>query len=162
MVRSEAATVNLFGLEFEYDASDPDGWRCGAVRLAGPLGGKEINVNVFEMPAGQNLCPYHYEYVEEWLIVLEGSVRLRAPDGERDLPRGEVVCFPVGPAGAHKLTTPGTETARVMMFSSSREPAVAVYPDGDKIGVWPGGDVKEDRIMARRSDSHLDYWDGEL
>ena len=24
------------------------------------------------------------------------------------------------------------------MWSSAREPAVAVYPDSDKIGVWPG------------------------
>ena len=26
------------------------------------------------------------------------------------------------------------------MFSSSRGPAVSVYPDSDKIGVWPGDD----------------------
>lgn len=162
MVRSEAAAVNLFNLEFEYDDSDPDGYRCGAVRLAPALGAKEINVNVFEMPAGQVLCPYHYEYIEEWLIVLEGSVRLRAPDGERDLERGAMVCFPAGPEGAHKLVNPGSETARVMMFSSSQEPAVAVYPDSDKIGVWPGGTVKEDNILARRSDAHLDYYEGEI
>jgi uncharacterized cupin superfamily protein len=158
--RPKATAVNLFNLEFEYDDSDPDGYRCGAVRLASALAAKEINVNVFEMPAGQNLCPYHYEYIEEWLIVLEGAVRLRAPDGERDLERGDVVCFPAGPAGAHKLINDGSDTARVMMFSSSREPAVAVYPDSDKIGVWPGG-ADEDNIMVRRSEAHLSYYEGE-
>jgi hypothetical protein len=45
------------------------------------------------------------------------------------------------------------------MFSSSREPAVAVYPDSDKIGVWPG--TAEDKVMLRRRDGQVDYWDGE-
>ena len=46
-----------------------------------------------------------------------------------------------------------------MMFSSAREPAVAVYPDSDKIGVWPG--EEHDVVMLRRSDGHVGYWDGE-
>jgi hypothetical protein len=46
------------------------------------------------------------------------------------------------------------------MFSSSREPAVAVYPDSDKIGVWPGGD--EDKVMLRRADGQVPYYDGEI
>ena len=44
------------------------------------------------------------------------------------------------------------------MLSTKSEPAVAVYPDSDKIGVWPGGDA--DKIMVRRA-SNVDYWDGE-
>jgi hypothetical protein len=46
-----------------------------------------------------------------------------------------------------------------MMFSSAREPAVAVYPDSDKIGVWPGNSA--DEVMLRRADGGVDYWDGE-
>jgi hypothetical protein len=46
-----------------------------------------------------------------------------------------------------------------MMFSSAREPAVAVYPDSDKIGVWPGNPA--DQVMLRRADGHRDYYDGE-
>ena len=45
-----------------------------------------------------------------------------------------------------------------MMFSSAREPAVAVYPDSDKIGVWPGDE--RDNLMTRR-ESVVDYWDRE-
>jgi hypothetical protein len=29
------------------------------------------------------------------------------------------------------------------MFSSARVPAVSVYPDSNKIGVWPGNEVDE-------------------
>ena len=46
-----------------------------------------------------------------------------------------------------------------MMFSSAREPAVAVYPDSDKIGVWPG--EATDKVMLRRRDGQVEYYDGE-
>jgi hypothetical protein len=45
------------------------------------------------------------------------------------------------------------------MFSSAREPAVAVYPDSDKVGVWPGN--SDDELMVRRSDGDVPYFDGE-
>ena len=58
----------------EYDSSDPKGYRAAASHLTKLLGGRELAVKAFEVPPGESLCPYHYEYVEEWLIVLEGSV----------------------------------------------------------------------------------------
>jgi uncharacterized cupin superfamily protein len=70
-----------------------------------------------------------------------------------------MVAFPVGPDGAHKVSNPGDETARIIMFSSAREPSVAVYPDSDKIGVWPGN--PDDTVMLRRVDGAVDYYDGE-
>ena len=51
------------------------------------------------------------------------------------------------------------EPARVMMWSSAREPAIAVYPDSDKIGVFAPN--KDDSGMVRRRDASVDYWDGE-
>jgi hypothetical protein len=45
------------------------------------------------------------------------------------------------------------------MFSSAREPSVAVYPDSDKIGVWvPGG---ADNVMLHRADGRVPYYDQE-
>jgi uncharacterized cupin superfamily protein len=99
-----------------------------------------------------------YEYEEEWLLVLEGSLVLRAPDGERLLERGDLVCFPPGPAGAHKLTNRSEATARMMMFSSSKMPVVSVYPDSDKIAVWPGDEV--DSLVFKRGTA-VSYGEGE-
>jgi len=130
------------------------------VRLSKALGAPELAVNVVEIPAGQSLCPYHYEYTDEWLLVLDGELTLREPDGEERIGRGDAVVFPAGPDGAHKVTNRASETARIVMFSSGREPAVSVYPDSDKIGVWPGNGT--DTLMARRAEGHLDYWDGEI
>ena len=42
-----------------------------------------------------------------------------------------------------------------MIFSTKKAPAIAVYPDSDKIGVWPPGK------LFRLSDA-VDYWEGEL
>jgi uncharacterized cupin superfamily protein len=68
--------------------------------------------------------------------------------------------FPAGPDGAHKVINRGDRAARAVMFSSSHEPAVAVYPDSDKIGVWTGND--RDNVMLRRADGNIDYYDGEV
>jgi uncharacterized cupin superfamily protein len=153
------ARPNVFGGEFEYDEADPDGYRCGVTQVGSQAGGQAIIVKVYEIPPGQSICPYHYEYEEEWLIVLGGPVWLRTPDAEQQLSAGEVVCFTPGPHGAHKVTNRGQSTSRVMMFSSSREPVVAVYPDSDKIGVWPGHE--DDPLMLRRADGDVDYYEGE-
>ncbi|HWF25892.1 MAG TPA: cupin domain-containing protein [Solirubrobacteraceae bacterium] len=151
--------ANVFDAEFEFDGDDPEGYRAGVARVGQAAGGKELAVKLFELPVGEALCPYHYEYVEEWLLVLDGAVVVRVPDGEEHLKRGELMSFAAGPAGAHKVINGGERTARVLMFSSSHEPAVAVYPDSDKIGVWvPGG---ADNAMLHRADGNVEYYDGE-
>jgi uncharacterized cupin superfamily protein len=153
------ATPNIFTAHFEYDEADPEGYRSGVAPVGRLAGGQSNVVKAFELPPGQSICPYHYEYEEEWLLILDGAAQLRTPDGERALHRGDLVCFAPGPAGAHKVTNRERETVRVLMFSSAREPAVAVYPDSDKIGVWPGHEA--DEVMLRRVDGHVDYFDGE-
>jgi uncharacterized cupin superfamily protein len=112
------------------------------------LGSAETAMYVYNLVPGQAQCPYHYEYHEEWLLVVEGTLVLRGPDGEGTLERGDLVCFPAGPAGAHKITNRSESPARTLMFSSSRVPAVSVYPDSDKIGVWPGNET--DDLVFRR------------
>jgi uncharacterized cupin superfamily protein len=151
--------VNVFSADYEYDPDDPPDYRAGSARLDKPLGAGAINAKAFELPPGTSVCPYHYEYEEEWLIVLEGTVTVRTPQGEERLVHGDTVCFAAGPTGAHKVTNTSGQLARVVMFSSSREPAVVVYPDSDKIGVWPGED--RDRVMLHREDGQRDYWDRE-
>jgi len=118
-----------------------------------------LGATVYELPPGQSNCPYHYEYGnEEWLIVLEGRLTVRHPEGEAELGPGDVLCFAIGPDGAHKLTNRTDGTVRVAMLSTQHEPAVAVYPDSDKLGVWPGD--KRDNLLVRR-ESVVDYWDPE-
>jgi uncharacterized cupin superfamily protein len=151
--------ANVFDAEFEYDDSDPPGYQSGVARVGELAGGDALTVKLYEVPPGESLCPYHYEYEEEWLLMLGGELELRVPSREQTLNPGDLVRFAPGPDGAHKVTNRGETTARLLMFSTAREPAVAVYPDSDKIGVWPGND--RDNAMLRRADGHADYYDGE-
>jgi len=113
---------------------------------------------IYDLSPGQAQCPYHYEYNEEWLLVLDGSIILRDTDGEQTLHRGDLVCFRPGPTGAHKIMDRSESPARTLMFSSSRVPAVSVYPDSNKIGVWPGNDT--DDLVFRR-ETAVPWSDGE-
>jgi uncharacterized cupin superfamily protein len=151
---------NLFSAEFEYDPSDPEGYRAGQASIGTAAGGRELSVRLFEIPPGQSLCPYHYEYVEEWLLVLDGDLLLRTPAGEDTIGRGDVACFPPGPEGGHKVTNHGAAPVRIVMFSSAHEPSVAVYPDSDKIGVWSGN--PDDHVILRRADGRVGYYEGEV
>ena len=116
--------------------------------------------SVYELPPGQAICPYHYEYgEEEWLLVLEGRPTLRTPEGERAaraLGRRLLPARPRGrPPGPQRHRRDG---ARADVLRRRHRPRATVYPDSDKIGIWTGN--KADDVMVRRA-SGVDYFDGE-
>jgi uncharacterized cupin superfamily protein len=115
----------------------------GRLDVAQALGSDALAMFIYDLEPGRSSSPYHYEYAEEWVLVVEGTLVLRAPDGEHTLERGDLARFPAGPDGAHKLMNRSNSPARTLMFSSSRTPAVSVYPDSDKIGVWSGQEADE-------------------
>jgi uncharacterized cupin superfamily protein len=124
------AAINLF------TAQNPN----GRIDVARELGSSELAMFVYDVQPGRSSSPYHYEYEDEWLLVVEGSVAVRTPEGELQLERGDLVRFPAGPAGAHKVLNRGERPARTLLFSNARTPAVSVYPDGDTVGVWTDDD----------------------
>ena len=90
--------------------------------------------------------------------MLIGRPTLRTPEGETQLIPGDVVCFPAGPEGAHKLDNRTDIPVRLLLLSTMHAPDWAVYPDSDKVGVFglPGGEGK-----LFRAASAVDYYDGE-
>ncbi len=151
--------LNASELDFEYDPEDPEGFRAGMKRFGKQLGAAATGMSIYEIPPGQAICPYHYEYAEEeWLIVLEGTPTLRTPEGSSALEPWDVCVFPVGPSGAHGVRNEGSSVVRVMMFSEVKWPAATVYPDSDKIGVWTGND--DDNAMFRRA-TKVEYFTDE-
>jgi uncharacterized cupin superfamily protein len=148
--------VNIYDVVADGDAADPAGYRARMARFGPRIGAEQLGGSVYELDPGESVCPYHYEYPEEeWLIVLAGRPTLRDPEGEHELDLGDVVCFPEGPDGAHKVTNDSDELVRILMLSTKAKTAVAVYPDSGKVGVWPLGK------LFRLADE-VDYWDGEL
>ena len=126
----------------------------------GPLvGASDLGATVYELPPGQAVCPYHYEYgEEEWLVVLEGRPSVRHPRGTEQLEPWDTVCFARGPDGAHGVRNETQETVRILMFSTVKYPTATVYPDSDKVGIWTGN--RADDLIATRA-SAVDYWFGE-
>lgn len=115
----------------------------GRLDVAELLGANGMSMFVYDLEPGRSSSPYHYEYEDEWLLVVEGMLVVRAPDGEHTLEPGDLVRFPAGPDGAHKVMNRSDSPARTLMFSSARVPAVSVYPDSDKVAVWSGNEPDE-------------------
>jgi len=147
--------VNLLALELQWDDEDRDGYHVGCARTGPLLGAEQLGLSVYELPPGNSVCPYHYEpCCEEWLVVLTGTPTLRTPDGEQELRPWDAVFFPPDETGAHKVTNRGDEPSRVAMISTKPQIGTAVYPDSNKIGIWPPGKLF-------KLDSAVDYFDGE-
>jgi uncharacterized cupin superfamily protein len=149
--------VNLHEVALQLDAGAPAGYRKRGTSLRELLGSARLGAGVYQLEPGDSTWPYHYECVEEeWLLVLTGTPTLRDPDGEHELEPGDLVCFPPGPEGAHKVTNRSGAVTRFVIFSSVPKPdiSIAVYPDSDKLSVWPPG-------KRLRMSPVVEYWDGE-
>jgi uncharacterized cupin superfamily protein len=145
--------------EFTYDPGDPDGFRSGMLRLGRQMGAERTGATVYELPPGQSVCPYHYEFgEEEWALVLEGRPSVRAPEGIEQAEPLDLLFFPRGAAGAHQIRNDTDAPVRILMFSDVVHPTATVYPDSDKVGVFTGDPAEN--LMFRRS-SAVDYFDGE-
>jgi uncharacterized cupin superfamily protein len=145
--------VNIYDAELPREPEDQRraGYSEYWLRFGPMIGAKKIGMTIIKLEEGERICPYHYEIGnEEWLIVLEGEPTLRTPEGEQKLVPGDVAVFPEGPEGAHAVTGP----ARVAMMSTKIDPSSSVYPDSNKIGIWPLGKLF-------RLDDAVDYFEGE-
>ena len=109
----------------------------GRIDVGEATGSEEMLMFIYDLAPGQGSSPYHYEYDEEWLLVLEGEITVRTPDGEHALERGDLVRFPAGPDGAHAVMNRSDAPARTLLFSKTGSGVgVSVYPNSDTVGVW--------------------------
>ena len=115
-------------------------------------------VRVYELPPGKSAYPYHYHLKnEETFFVLKGEGLLRTPEGERAVKAGDLLFFPSGEDGAHKLTnTSETEMLVYLDFDIVHDLDVTMYPDSGKIGIW-GMDTNK----IYRIGDDVDYYEGE-
>jgi uncharacterized cupin superfamily protein len=153
--------VNIADPEFRHEPDqDPEGFKTGLFRPGPDLGAKDTGMSIYDLPSGQAVCPYHYEYGEdEWVVVLAGRPSVRTPEGTEELEPWDTVFFPKGPEGAHQIRNDSDAPARVMMWSTIVYPSATAYPDSDKVAVWTG--VRDEDLMVRRS-SGVEYYDGEV
>jgi uncharacterized cupin superfamily protein len=162
--RRHPSVVNLNEVEA---VSNEKGTRFSSLgrHLGHYSGGKAIGCSWYEVPPGKAAWPYHYHTAnEESLFILEGTGVLRIGKEELEVGPGDYASFPVGPDHAHQLRNSGTTPLRYLCFSTMNPVEIVGYPDSDKVGA---GAWKADRsapfvrVMLRRADGNVDYWDGE-
>jgi uncharacterized cupin superfamily protein len=150
-------SFNIHRAELEDDPDSPVQFGAREADIGSAIGGEHLGGSLLEIPPGFRAWPYHWEAAhEEWLVVLSGAPTLRTPEGEEELAPGDVVCFPVGPEGAHALSNASGEPCRVVMLSNRAKVNVIVYPDAGKVGVrtpWLRPNFLEDGAVG--------YWEGE-
>lgn len=148
---------NLLAIELE--AEDyPEGHRFSGTSLTQGFGAVATGMGVYELEPGNALWPYHFEVAEEeWLIVIDGELTLRTPDGARVLRTGDAACFPAGAAGAHAVHNHAEAPVRFAMPSTrARYGGASVYPDSGKVRVSGPGFNHRGRLGEP-----VDYWEGE-
>ena len=142
-------------------AEDPrvrDGNRFLRAMLGQAVGAKLTGLSIYELPPGEAAWTYHYELNrEEWVIVVDGEVVVRTPQGDRTLRAGDVIAFPVGEEGAHQVRNDSDAAARFAMPSSwAGDGYVAVRPDSNTALIVGSGFTQ---IVPL--DESLEYWDRE-
>lgn len=118
---------------------------------------RQCVVNVYEIPPGKSAYPYHYHLQdEEVFYIVSGQGTLRTTEGERPVRAGELLLFPAGEGGAHKLTNTGAEPLLYIDFDTANDLDAALYPDSGKMGVWGKGANKVFRLSEEAG-----YYEGE-
>jgi uncharacterized cupin superfamily protein len=141
--------TNVFEPEWDAERDAPP-FRWRRARLGVQAGARELGASLFEVPPGGATFPLHAHFAnEELLVVLSGRPTLTTREGERELAPGELVAFPSGEAGAHRLDNRGEEPVRVLIVSTMRAPEInRMYETGQ---FWlrdyaPGADPPDDGL----------------
>jgi uncharacterized cupin superfamily protein len=115
---------------FETTAWERDIGAARGTRVGAAAGARELGCTLYEVDPGGQAAPYHMHHAnEELLLVLDGVLELRTPEGTRQVGKGAVVAFPAGHEGAHRLRNASTAPARYLLFSTMRFPEVAEQLD---------------------------------
>jgi uncharacterized cupin superfamily protein len=115
---------------FEMTSWERDLGAARGTRLGPLTGSKELGCSLFELDPGGQAVPYHMHHAnEELMVVLDGELELRTPDGKRTVSRGAVVAFAAGPSGAHRLRNVSRAPARYLLVSTMRFPEIAQQLD---------------------------------
>jgi uncharacterized cupin superfamily protein len=108
---------------------DGEDWSGGGSKSKRLPRAEQLGGTAYELGPG-NFTAYHFHHAaEEMLVVLDGEMTMKTEDGDRLVRRGEVVMFPVGPAGAHAFRNDSDGTCRFLMVSTHPSPEVVEYPE---------------------------------
>lgn len=116
-------------------------------------------VCIYDVPPQKCAYPYHYHTSNtEVFHILSGIGLLQTAEGEVTVKTGDVVVFPPGEYGVHKLKNISEHDMLTYMdFATTNSPDITHYPDSNKIGVIVHGSSADFFSL----DQAVDYYKGE-
>ncbi|WP_317995374.1 cupin domain-containing protein [Vulcanimicrobium alpinum] len=150
-----AARINADELDPRRTSSDFAPYTAAVAEVGRLLGAKKLGYALGVLRRGDHYAPMHWHTREEELfVVLRGTPTLRTPHGTFALRPHDIVAFPTGAHGAHRLWNEADEDALVLMIANTDRGDVCYYPDSRKVLVESTGTLV-------RSEPELDYFEGE-
>mgnify|MGYP001066417617 CR=1 FL=1 len=113
----------------------------------------------YEIMPGKASFPKHYHsYNTECFYIIEGSGIIQTIDKELSIKKGDIIVFPFGKAGTHKIiNTSMNQNLLYIDFDTTNSPDIIHYIDSNKIGVIEHGISS---TFFKEGD-HVDYYEGE-
>src|SRR3954447_8853850 len=143
--------ANVYEPNWDAERDEPP-YRWRRARLGRQTGARELGASLFELPPGRVSSPPHAPYGnEELLVVIAGRPAWQTLAGTRALDPGEVVAFPAGRDGAHRVANETDELVRVLIVSTMRAPDINEFPETGEFWVRdyvPGTDPPEGALDA--------------
>jgi uncharacterized cupin superfamily protein len=133
-----------------------------AARLGTGTAASKLGASFDIVAPGKRSCPYHFHHAqEEMFIVIEGEGTLRVAGENLPIRSGDVIFIPPGPAYPHQIINTSQAPLKYLSVSTRERPEVVEYPDSGKF-LALGVDTEEHKLdVIQRTDSTLDYWEGE-
>lgn len=131
------------------------------------IGMKKLGCMVTVVEPGKAAFPFHVHHgMEEMFVILSGEGTYRFGTERYPVGPGDILAAPCGgPESAHQIINTGTTTLKYLGISTKADPEVVEYPDSDKFAVFSqskdGTPLAARLRFIGRTDTTLDYWDGE-
>ncbi len=131
------------------------------------VGMEKLGCMLTVVEPGKRAFPFHVHHaMEEMFVILGGSGEYRFGAESYPIRAGDVLAAPSGgPEQAHQIVNTGEETLKYLAISTKSEPEVVEYPDSNKFAVisqMEDGSPMTARLrFIGRTETSLDYWDGE-
>ena len=161
-----APVINIDDVDL-IDFGHGDAFAAKLGRIGGLIGARQLGCMLTVVEPGKRAFPFHVHHAnEEMFFILAGKGEYRFGDKKHKIGAGDVLAAPAGgPEVAHQIVNTGGETMKYLAFSTKIQPEVVEYPDSGKFAVSSqstDGSPMTARIRyIGRSETSLDYWDGE-
>ena len=141
-----------------------DDYQAQLGRLSFAVGARKLGFNVTRLAPGKAAFPYHLHHNnEELFIVIEGSGKVRLPDGEHATPARRPGVLPAGRGRARtRSSTTPTRTSSTWPSARTNRPRSSSTQTATSAPRWSAGlPATWPFRKIFRQDADVDYWDGE-